>query len=316
VLSKEVHSSQLLQRGLCPECGGEKFITDPETGEIACGRCGLVLQIENLSQKPEWRSFTPDDTRAKRRVGSPTTLRMYDKGLSTTFQPYKDTYGKPLPMKERIKMMRLHKWQVRSRMHSSSQQNLSKALSTLTRLADKLHIPKNVEESAALIYRKALNKGLVRGRSIKSLAAASLYAACRLYKTPRNLEEIVKTSTRSRKEISRNYRLIQRELDLTMPIDDPLQYVSKIASKVGLNQKTQNIALELLQKAKQRKALTGKGPAGVAAAALYIASILSEEKITQKKLAHAANVTEVTVRNRYKGLDESLGLKLRRTLRG
>ena len=313
---KEVQGRQFFQRGLCPECGSEKFVTDTETCEVACGTCGLVLMVENLSQEPEWRSFTPEDTRAKKRVGSPTNLRMYDKGLSTTFQPNKDTYGRLLPLKERIKMMRLQKWQTRSKMHSSYQQNLSQALSVLSRLADNLHIPKNLEESAALIYRKALNKGLVRGRSIKSIAAASLYATCRLYKTPRNLEEIVTASSRSRKELSRNYRLLQRELDLTMPIDDPLQHVSKIASKVGLNQRTQTIAIGLLQKAKKKKALTGKCPAGVTAAALYMASIMGDQKITQKQIAHAANVTEVTVRNRYKGLDKILNLKLRKKLRG
>jgi transcription initiation factor TFIIB len=306
----------LVQKGRCPECGGAEFVTDMETGEIACSRCGLVLQEDILDQKPEWRAFTPEETRSKARTGPPTSLKRFDKGLSTTFQPYKDSYGRALPMHERLKMMRLRKWNIRSRVHSSAERNLSQAMNELTRLSDKLHISASVEENAALIYRKALDKGLIRGRSIKSIAAAALYAACRLTRTPRSLKEIAKASTRRKKEISRCYRLLQRELDIKMPFDEPIKYVPKIASFAGLNQKTQSIAIQILQKAKKIKADIGKGPAGIAAAALYIASIMDGKKVTQKLLAKAADVTEVTVRNRYNGLDKSLGLGLRKILRG
>jgi transcription initiation factor TFIIB len=306
----------LVQQGRCLECGGSEFVTDMETGEIACSQCGLVLQEEILDQKPEWRAFTPEETRTKARTGPPTSLKRFDKGLSTTFQPYKDTYGRALPMRERLKMMRLRKWNIRSRVHSSAERNLSQAMNELTRLSDKLHIPTSVEENAALIYRKALDEGLIRGRSIKSITAAALYAACRLTRTPRSLKEIAEASTRRRKEISRCYRLLQRELEIKMPFDEPIKYVPKIASFVGLNQKTQNIAIGILQKAKKIKADIGKGPAGIAAAALYIASIMDGKKVTQKLLAKAADVTEVTVRNRYNGLDKSLGLGLRKILRG
>jgi transcription initiation factor TFIIB len=306
----------LVQQGLCPECGGSEFVTDMETGEIACSQCGIVLQEEIIDQKPEWRAFTPEETRSKARTGPPSSLKRFDKGLSTTFQPYKDTYGRSLPMRERLKMMRLRKWNIRSRVHSSAERNLSQAMNELTLLSDKLHIPANVEENAALIYRKALDKGLIRGRSIKSIAAAALYAACRLTRTPRSLKAIAEASTRRKKEISRCYRLLQRELEIKMPFDEPIKYVPKIASFAGLNQKTQNIAIQILQKAKKIKADIGKGPAGIAAAALYIASIMDGEKVTQKLLAKAADVTEVTVRNRYNGLDKSLGLGLRKILRG
>ncbi len=301
----------LVQKGQCPECGGGQFVTDMETGEIVCSRCGLVLQDEILDQKPEWRAFTPEETRSKARTGPPTSLKRFDKGLSTTFQPYKDSYGRALPMRERLKMMRLRKWNIRARVHSSAERNLSQAMNEITRLSDKLHIPASVEENAALIYRKALDEGLIRGRSIKSIAAAALYAACRLTRTPRSLKEIAEASTRRRKEISRCYRLLQRELDIKMPVDDPSKYISKIASQVGLTQKTQNTAFKLLEGAKEKKGIVGKGPTGMAAAALYIAAIINDQSLTQRELAKAADVTEVTVRNRYKELDRILGLKLR-----
>ncbi|MCW4037232.1 MAG: transcription initiation factor IIB [Candidatus Bathyarchaeota archaeon] len=309
--TKDVRRQMLVQQGRCPECSGTEFVTDMETGEIACSQCGLVLQEEILDQKPEWRAFTPEETRSKARTGPPASLRQFDKGLSTTFQPYKDTYGRSLPMRERLKMMRLRKWNIRARVHSSAERNLSQAMNELTRLSDKLHIPASVEENAALIYRKALDEGLIRGRSIKSIAAAALYAACRLTRTPRSLKEIAEASTRRRKEISRCYRLLQRELEIKMPVDDPVKYISKIASHVRLSQKTQNTASKLLERAKDKKGVVGKGPTGMAAAALYIAAIMNDQSLTQRELAKAADVTEVTVRNRYKELDKILGLKLR-----
>jgi transcription initiation factor TFIIB len=294
--------------GICQECRSKALVTDRDSGEIVCSKCGLVIRDLMLDQKPEWRAFTPEEREAKARVGSPTSLKQFDKGLSTTFQPYKDIHGKYLPIKKRHKMMRLRKWNLRARMHSSTERNLSQAMNELTRLTDKLHIPRDVAEHSALIYRKVLDQGLIRGRSIKSIAAASIYTACRLTRTPRSLKEIVEASTRSRKEISRCYRLLQRELNLTMPVDDPAKYISKIASHVRLSQKTQNMAVKLLEEAKKIHADVGKSPAGIAAAALYIASIMNNEKNTQKDLASAAEVTEVTVRNRYKGLLKDLSL--------
>jgi len=309
--SKMAKGQRLSQLEECPECGSKELVTDSDSGEVVCSKCGLVISDLILDQEPEWRAFTPEEREAKTRVGSPTLLRQFDKGLPTTFEPYKDIHGRSLPIKERLKMLRLRKWNIRAKMHSSAERNLSQAMSELTRLADELHVPKNVEENAALIYRKGLDSGLVRGRSIKGIAAASLYAACRLTGTPRSLKEIVEASTRNREEISRSYRLIQRSLNIKMPVDDPIKFIPKIASRTGLSQKTQNLAVKLLQKAKKMKADVGKGPVGIAAAALYIASIMNGEDITQRELAKAAEVTEVTVRNRYKGLDKNLRLELK-----
>jgi transcription initiation factor TFIIB len=298
----------LLRLGRCPECGSRELVTDRESGEFACRRCGLVIGDAMIDRKPEWRAFTPEERAAKVRVGAPTSLKLFDKGLSTTFRPYTDARGKPLPMRDRLKMMRLRKWQIRTMMLSSAQRNLAHAMNELTRLTDTLHIPKDVAENAARTYRRALERGLVRGRSIEAITAASLYVACRLTRTPRSLNRVVEVSNRSRREIAMCYRLIHKTLDLKTPIDDPATYVSNIASRAGLNQRTQNVALALLHTAKKRKVVDGKAPAGMAAATLYIASIMNDDKISQKELAGAAGVTEVTIRNRYKTLSTDLRL--------
>jgi len=292
-------------------CGSQELVTDSSSGEVVCSKCGLVIEDLMLEQKPEWRAFTPEKTRAKARTGPLTSLKQFDKGLSTTFLPYKDIYGRSLPMREHLKMMRLRNWNIRSRVNSSAERNLSQAMNELIHLSDKLHIPASVEENAALLYRKVLGKDLIRGRSIKSFAASALYAACRLTRTPRSLKEVAEASTKSRKDISKCYRLLQRELEVNMPVDDPAKYVSKIASKAGLSQKTQNKAMQLLQEAKKRKAIVGKGPISMAAATLYIAANMNGETITQREIAEAAGVTEVTIKNRYHDLDRlfNLGLK-------
>jgi transcription initiation factor TFIIB len=183
-------------------------------------------------------------------------------------------------------------------------------MAELDRLSDKAYIPGPVKEKAAVIYRKALDKGLVRGRSIAAIAAASLYAACRNTETPRTLREISEASLVDKKDVARCYRLLLRELNIQMPIADPLTYVSKIAERTGISGKTQGIAIKFLRQAKRKRVSAGKDPMGLAAAALYIACLQNDEKKTQKDIAEAAGVTEVTVRNRYKSLKRQLKIDI------
>jgi len=183
-------------------------------------------------------------------------------------------------------------------------------MAELDRLSDKVHIPSSVKEKAAVIYRKALEKGLVRGRSIAAISAAALYSACRTSETPRALREIAEASLVDKKDVARCYRLLLRELNLHMPIAEPLTYVSKIAEKTGISGPTQGFAVKIINKAKASRAAAGKDPMGLAAAALYIACLQGNEKKTQKDIAEAAGVTEVTVRNRYKSLKRQLELEL------
>ena len=236
-------------------------------------------------------------------MGTPSSLSVHDKGLSTVIDRVnKDAFGRQLPAAKRLQMLRLRKWQIRARVHSSVDRNLSQAMAELDRLTDKIRVPPSIKEQGALIYRRALDKGLVRGRSILAIAAASLYASCRFTQTPRTLKEVSNASYVKRKDIARCYRLLLRELNLKMPVANPINSVPKIASKININEKTQQTAIKLLHSAEENKLIAGKDPQGMAAAAIYIACVLEGEKKTQKQIAEAAGVTEVTVRNRYKGL--------------
>jgi len=295
----------------CPECSSKNLIHDSDTGETICGDCGLVLYEQMLDKGPEWRAFTQQEKASRSRVGMPTSYSIHDKGLSTTIsQIDRDAFGRKLPQSTRLQMWRLRKWQIRSRVHSSTDRNLAQAMSELERLSSKVNISPPIREKAALVYRKALDRGLVRGRSINAISAAALYAACRKSGSPKALREIAEASLVDKKDVARCYRLLLQELDFRMPVSDPLTYVSKIAEKNGVTGKTQGAAITILRNAKQQRFSAGKDPMGMAAAALYIACLQNGEKITQKDIAEAAGVTEVTVRNRYKTLKKQLKIEL------
>ena len=307
---REVRQKQA-SKDSCPECGSAKLVHDYDTGETICGDCGLVIREQMMDKGPEWRAFTQEEKASRSRVGVPTSYSVHDKGLSTAIgRVDRDAFGRKLPLSTRLQMWRLRKWQIRSRVHSSVDRNLAQAMAELDRLSDKAYIPSSVKEKAAVVYRKALDKGLVRGRSIAAIAAASLYAACRSTETPRSLREISESSLVDKKDVARCYRLLIRELDIQMPIADPLTYVSKIAERTGISGRTQGVAIKILREAKDKHAASGKDPMGLAAAALYIACLQNDEKKTQKDIAEAGGVTEVTVRNRYKSLKRRLGLEL------
>lgn len=294
----------------CPECGSDNVIHDTSSGEIICGSCGLVISDVLLSKRPEWRAFSGTERERRSRIGTPYLYSIHDKGLPTTIGRVDvDAFGRSLPMKTRLQMLRLKRWQMRFKAQSSTGRNLSHAAAELDRLSDRLTIPNSVKERAAIIYRKALKKGLVRGRSIAGIAAASLYLACRITHFPRSLTEIGDTSLVNKKDIARCYRLLLRTFDMRVPLIDPIKYAAKIVSLLDLSDNVRSLASKILREAIVNKATAGKDPMGVAAAAVYIACVVYNERRTQKSIANAAGVTEVTVRNRYRGLKEEVDLR-------
>ena len=293
----------------CQRCGKGKMVTDRETGEMFCSKCGFVMSEKLQESGPEWRSFTQDEHGDRARAGAPTSLTMHDMGLATIINPVnKDASGKPLSSTMKSTIERLRTWDSRSQVHEPVDRNFRQAFSELNRLKDKLTISDAVMEKAAYIYRKALDKGLVRGRSISALIASALYAACRDTSTPRNLKDIELAANIKRKDIARCYRLLVKELSLKMPVTDSIQCVARIASKIGIGEKAKRSAIVVLKSAQEKEVSAGKDPMGLAAAALYLACVKNGEDKTQRDIAEAANVTEVTIRNRYKGLKELLNL--------
>jgi len=291
----------------CPECGSIRLMRDYEYAEIVCMDCGYVIAAKLADRGPEWRAFD-DEQRAKRtRVGAPVTFTIHDKGLSTMIDWHdRDVFGKKLSPGQKAQVYRLRKWQRRIRVSDATERNLAYALSEISKTANALNLPKNIVETASLIYRKAVKERLIRGRSIQGVTAAAVYLACRQCGIPRTLEEIAYASNVSKKEVGRSYRFLVKELDYFVPPLKPTQYITKFSNQLTMQGKVEEIAHKILKAATKLKLTSGRGPTGIAAAASYIASVLMGERKTQREIAEIAQVTEVTIRNRYKELAEQL----------
>ncbi len=290
----------------CPDCGSNASVEDATRGELVCTKCGLVLKEEMIDTGQEWRAFDTEQMSKRARGGAPLTFTKHDKGLTTEIGKGLGELYK-VPAKKRAQYYRLTKWH--KRLIKSKDRNLSFALSELQRIVSFLNLPRTIHERIARYYEEAVNKGLVRGRSIESVIAALTYAVSREFDSPRTLDEISEASGVEKREIGRTYRYIARELGIRILPADPTTFVPRFTSMLGLSDRVQAKALEILKKANKHDITSGKGPTGVAAAAIYVATVLIGEKRTQREVADIVGVTEVTIRNRYKELIEKLGIE-------
>ena len=289
----------------CPECGSLNLIYNKEKGEIICKDCGLVIEDKMVDFDQEWREFDSDAAARKRRTGAPMTYTQFDQGLGTDVGRKADLYK--FESKTKSKFFRLQKWQ--QRVSSAIERNLKQALSELKRVSSFLRLPGSVDEEASRIYTLAVQRGLVRGRSMESVVAGALYAACRRHDVPRTLDELSEASGIEKKEIGRTYRFITRELGIKILPSNPADYIARFASALKLSAETQSRSVEIIEDAQRVELTSGRGPTGIAAAALYVAALINGEKKTQREVADVAGVTEVTIRNRYKELLEKLDLE-------
>ena len=292
---------------VCSECGSSSLLRDYDTGELVCQSCGYVISSTLIDTGPEWRAFDQEQMDKLPRVGAPVTWTIHDKGLSTTIGwQDRGASGRWLSSEERAKFYRLRKWHRRSKVSDSNQRSLAYALGEMSKIAYKLNLPRNVTETASVIYRRALQKQLVRGRTIQNVAVASIYMACRQCNVIRTLEDVAFAATITKKEAACNYRFLLRELNSEVPQVNPQGYISKIVNKLSLTGETEMLAMSILTKASKLRLTNGKNPSGIAAACIYISSRLTNEHRTQGEIAKEAQVTEVTIRNRYKELAQRL----------
>jgi transcription initiation factor TFIIB len=291
----------------CPECGG-RLVSDAEHGETICEECGLVVDEDTVDRGPEWRAFDSSEKDEKSRVGAPTTKMMHDQGLSTNIDwRDKDAYGNTLSSRQRAKMQRLRTWDERFRTRDAKERNLKQALGEIERMASALGLPENVRETASVIYRRALDEDLLPGRSIEAISTAALHAAARQAGVPRSIDEVAEVSRINQMEFERAYRYIVRELGLGIKPADPTSYVGRFASDLDVSDEVEQRARELLETTKREGAHSGKSPVGLAAAAVYAAALLTNQRVTQSEVSEVADVSEVTIRNRYKELLEVEG---------
>jgi transcription initiation factor TFIIB len=289
-------------------------ITDPETGELIRKDTGEVISDNTLSQQKEWRSFNIEEGENRARVGMPTSLAIHDMGLSTMIgKEATDASGNVIDAATRMRMSRLRMWNSRSQSHSPTERSLQQAFTMLSRIKDRLGLPNHVTEKAAYTYRKAQERGLIRGDTIGSVLAASIYVAARQSGVLRTLDDISKISDLKTGEVARSYRRIMSELDIKVPLIDVKKYIIKVANNLNFDEKIKRKALELVEHAQKKNLIVGKDPMSIAASIIYLVNLSESKPTTQAEIAKAAGVTEVTVRNRSKELREKLDVSLIRS---
>ena len=300
--------SSSLRCSVCSKKGVKSaiVITDPESGEIICSNCGMVISQNIEDTRPEWRSFGSEGAEGygKSRTGMPTSLARHDKGLTTIIgRTDIDASGNKIDASIRSKMERLKVWDFRSHSHDSTNKNLMQAFNELDKLKDKLGLPDAVIERTAYIYRKARKRGLVRGRTIDGILTAAIYIACRDLGVPKTLKEVAAAISIRFKTLSRSYRILVTELDIsTPPVIDPMKCIVKVANNADLNENTKRRAMDVMNNLSKREISAGKHPMAVAATVLYVSCLKTGVNIRQADIADAAGITEVTLRNRYKDL--------------
>ena len=287
------------------------IVTDPDTGELIRKDTGEVISDNSLSPEREWRSFNMEESEKRARAGVPTSLAFHDMGLSTKIgNDATDASGNVIDAETRTRMNRLRMWNNRSQSQSSTDRSLQRAFTLLSRIKDRLGLPNHVTEKAAYTYRKAQERGLIRGDTIGSVLAASIYLAARQSGVLRTLDDISEIIDIKPGEVARSYRRIISELDIKVPLIDPRRYIAKVANNLNFDEKIKRKALELMEQAQKKHVIVGKDPISMAASILYLVNLLEKKPRTQAEIAKAAGVTEVTVRNRSKELREKLDLTL------
>lgn len=292
----------------CPDCNSTKLTFDSMRGEMSCVCCGLVVEDSYIDRTPEWRSYNKEQHNKRSRTGSPKNLLSYDHYGTIIDYTNKDIFGNSISPEKASQMFRLRNLQRRMVLQNGIERNLLRALNEIKRIGSQLNLTQKVRETAAMIYRKILKIGIVRGRSTEALVAASIYIACRLHQQPASLEDVANNTRLNRKKLAKNFRLLIKHLDIKMPLANPESSMAKFASILNFPPKVLTDAQKILVRAKEAKITVGKNPNSLAAAVLYIAALQNNVKCPQNDIAKCCQITEVTLRNRYKEFVKVLNL--------
>lgn len=289
----------------CPDCGSNNFFHNRERGEVICRECSFVVVEAQVDFGSDTRAFGFDQLEFKSRAGAPFDPRVAN-NLTTQIGTHADL--DKLSRKQKVLMQRIRK---KNNWTSNSLEiNLNTAMTNLKMISSYLKLPEHVEKEAAVIYRRAAEKDLAIKRSIESIVVASLFIASRIYGIPKSMDEFVEASKISKKVLGKTYKLVMRELNLRMAPTDPLDFIERFGSQLGLSAKSQTQAIKMIEQAKKKQILSGLSPLSVAATTLYLAGLKNGERRTQKVVAETTGITEATLRSRTKDLIKKLNLKV------
>ena len=307
----------ILEKQSCPECQSS-LVDDIQNGEIICSGCGVVVDDQISDFGPETISSNFEDKMKLARATGQTTYSQHDLGITTEISiSTKDFSGKTINHDVANQMHNLRKWQQRVRVSSPRERRLANVLTKMGETCDSLNLSKNVLETASMIYRSLDGHIEVKGKSVASITAATIYMACKQCEVVRSLEEIIRgicspKDVKSKTKLAaRYYRTMVMEMgQLTAPVVTMDKYISKIANMTQTEVRVERLALEIAEKTRGNSIADGKAPNGIAAAYLYVASALLGQNILQRDISSIAGVTEVTIRNRCKEILTCYKLKI------
>jgi len=299
----------------CTECESTHIIKDDNRGELVCSDCGLVIQENIIDRSKDWRAFDAESEAKRAHAGSPMNPLIHDKGLSTEISSgFRDYSGKIIARKNRLAVLRMRKWQYRTRTNNTAERNLMMALKQLNNIASRLDLPANVRDEAAVIYRKAVKKNLIRGRNTESLVAASLYASCRKRWVPRTLQEIADQTSlpkaNARRKVAKSYRFLLRVMNIQASPPSPFDYIPRYSEELNLDAEVRDKTVEILRLASDIGITVGKSPLSTVAGAIYLAGKVCGKRKRQHDIVKVIGITEVSIRNRYREMEEKLGLTI------
>jgi len=301
----------------CPECHSKNLVWDYERAELFCSDCGLVIDENLVDLGPEWQDFDFEQASNSERLVhiAETQAEVEECVKKHGKRPVDFLAPTDVPLiyriHDKVSTLLTSKYVIgRCRILTSSERSFIYALSEIDRMASALGLPMDLREAAVELYREVKDKIRGSGCSIDGITSAILYITCRQYWVTLTLEEIKAVSRVSQREISRAYRFLLRELDIHLPPASPIEFVPRFCSRLGLGGDVRAKAIEIIKKAQEKKLTNGKGPISVAAAAIYIAAILSGKHKTPEEISEATGVTEVSIRYRYRELSEKLDIKL------
>jgi transcription initiation factor TFIIB len=307
----------ILEKQNCPECKST-LVDDIQNGEIICSGCGVVVDDQIANCGPETISSNFEDKMKLARATGQTTYSQHDLGITTEISiSAKDFSGKTINREVAGQMNNLRKWQQRVRVSSPRERRLANVLAKMGETCDGLSLSRNVLETASMIYRNLDGHIDVKGKSVVCITAATIYMACKQCEVVRSLEEIcrgicpakdVKSKT---KLAARYYRTMVMEMgQIHAPVVTMDKYISKIANMTQTEVRVERLALEIAEKTKDSSIADGKAPNGIAAAYLYVASVLLGQNVLQRDVSSVSGVTEVTIRNRCKEILTCYKLKI------
>lgn len=277
---------------ICPNCGDGQKVTDIESGELICTKCGYVIHERVGDEEQDW-SVLAREPASKLRT-SPTSLARSGMGLSTIIGRPDRSAGSGLNAAMRSTFDRLRTWDFRIK--GGDERSLKRAFVDLDRLRGMLRLSDAIVEKAAYIYRRAQEQGLVRGRTMRAVMGAAIYIVQREMGISGTLDDIIRATNTKEKDLARAYRILIRELDLKVPMVDPVKCVSRVANKANISERTKRKAMNMIYDVVKSGLAAGKDPMGLAASVLYVSCVNSGEVKSQAAIADAAGVSEVTLR--------------------